>query len=156
LSKLQRAIIARLLLLAAFWLSGCSFFSSPINISGLWQGQLQWTDGPGAGFTSPITFDFVHDGRQLSGTVTLMGPGSTPFDLDITQGSARTHTMSLEASGVVPIDPPQTVAIELDGDFHNDQMSGDRHAVSERDNVPADLGGRPGRTSGSRRVTAAG
>jgi len=124
LSKLQKAIIARLLLLAAFWLSGCSFFSSPINISGLWQGQLQWTDGPGAGFTSPITFDFVHDDRDLSGTVTLIGPGSTPFDLDITQGSARTHTMSLEASGVLPVNPPQSVTLELDGDFHETQMSG--------------------------------
>ena len=28
------------------------------------------------------------------------------------------------ASGVLPINPPQSVAIELDGDFHNTQMSG--------------------------------
>ncbi len=123
MSKLQKAIIARLLLLAVFWLSGCSFFSSPIDISGVWEGHIEWTTGF-AGIQSPITLDLVHDGRELSGTVTLMGPGSAPFDLDITQGSARTHTMSLEASGALPINPPQAVAIELDGDFHNTQMSG--------------------------------
>jgi hypothetical protein len=123
LSKLQKAIVARLLLLAAFWLSGCSFLSSPIDVSGVWEGHIEWTTGF-AGIQSPITLDLVHDGRELSGTVTLIGPGSTPFDLDITRGSARTHTMSLEASGVLPIDPPQNVTIELDGDFHNDQMSG--------------------------------
>lgn len=124
MSRVQKAIIARVLLFAAFWLSGCSFFSSPINVSGLWQGQLQWTDGPAATFTSPIALDFVHEDRDLSGIVTIDGPGSEPFDLEITQGSARTHTMSLEASGVLAITPSQNVTIELDGDFHETQMSG--------------------------------
>ena len=124
MSKLKKAIIARLMILAVFWLSGCSFFSSPINISGLWEGQLQWTDGPGAGFTSPITLDFVHDGRDLSGTITLVGPGSISFDLDITRGTTRTHTMSLDASGVLPTNPAQNVSLELEGDFDETQISG--------------------------------
>jgi hypothetical protein len=123
-SKLQKTIVARALLLAVFWLSGCSFFSSPINISGLWVGNIQWTDGPGAGFTSPISLDLVHDDRDLSGTVTLAGPGSMSFDLDVTDGRARTVSMSLEASGTLPMNPPQNVTIELDGDFLETQMSG--------------------------------
>ena len=89
MSKLQKAVIVRVLLLAVFWLSGCSFFSSPLNISGLWIGTIQWTTGP-VGIQSPITLDLVHEDRELSGTATLMGPGSAPFDLDITDGRART------------------------------------------------------------------
>jgi len=122
--KWQKAVVVRILLLAAFWLSGCSFFSSPINISGLWQGQIQWTDGPGAGFVSPISLDLLHEDRDLSGTVTLAGPGGTSFGLDITDGRARTVSMSLEASGVLTTNPPQNVTIELEGDFLETQMSG--------------------------------
>jgi hypothetical protein len=121
-SKLQKAIIARVLLLAAFWLSGCSFFSSPIDISGLWVGTIQWTDGPAAQLVSPITLDLVHEGRDLSGTVTLTGPASTSFDLDITDGRARTFSMSLEATGTLPINPPLDVTIKLDGDFLQTQI----------------------------------
>ena len=124
MSKLQKAIIARGLLLAVFWLSGCSFLSSPINISGLWIGNIQWTDGPGAGFTSPITLDLVHADRDLSGTATLVGPASLSYTLTISQGHARTVSMSLDASGVLPTNPPQNVTISLDGDFHETQMSG--------------------------------
>jgi hypothetical protein len=123
-SKLRKTIIARVLLLAAFWLSGCSFFSSPIDVSGLWVGNILWTDGPGAGFTSPITLDLVHEDRDLSGTVTLVGPGSASFNLDISDGRARTISMSLEASGTLPTNPPQNVTIELGGDFLETQMSG--------------------------------
>jgi len=123
-SRLQKAIIARGLLLAVFWLSGCTFFSSPIDVSGLWVGNIQWTDGPGAGFKSPISLDLVHEDRDLSGTVTLVGPGSTSFDLAISDGRARTVSMSLEASGTLPTNPPQNVTIDLDGDFHETQMSG--------------------------------
>lgn len=123
MSKLQKAIIVRLLLFAAFWLGGCSFFSSPIDISGLWIGHIEWTTGP-VGIQSPITLDLVHEDRDLSGTVTLMGPGSAPFDLDITDGRARTVSMSLEASGTLATNPPQNVTIELDGDFLETQMSG--------------------------------
>jgi hypothetical protein len=123
-SRLQKAIIARILLLAAFWLSGCSFVSSPINISGMWVGDLQWTDGPAETFIYPFTLDLVHEDRDLSGTATIDGPGSVPFALDIRDGYARTHTMSLEASGVFPGSPPQSVTFELEGDFHETQMSG--------------------------------
>jgi len=124
MSRSRKAIIARLLLLVVFGLSGCTFFSSPIDISGLWVGSIQWTDGPAAGFTSPITLDLIHEDRDLSGTVTLVGPSSISFGLTITDGRARTHSMSLEASGVLPIDPPQGVTIDLDGDFLETQMSG--------------------------------
>lgn len=124
MSKLQKAIVARVLLFAMFWLSGCSFFSSPTDISGLWIGEITWTDGPGTGFTSPLTLDLIHENRDLSGTATLVGPGSMSFDLGIANGYARTATMSLDASGALPTNPPQSVTISLDGDFHEAQMSG--------------------------------
>lgn len=124
MSRRRKAIIARLLLLATFWLSGCTFFSSPIDISGLWTGTIQWTDGPGAGFTSPITLDLVHEDRDLSGTVTLVGPGSTSFDLEIEDGYARISSLSLDASGVLESTTTQSVTISLDGDFLETQMSG--------------------------------
>lgn len=124
MSKLQKAVIARVLLLAAFWLSGCTFLSSPIDISGLWEGQIQWTTGPATGFVSPISLDLVHDGRDLSGTITLAGPAASSFVLTITTGRARTVSMSLEASGVLEITPPQNVTIELEGDFLETRMSG--------------------------------
>lgn len=124
MSKLQKAIIARVLLLAVFWLSGCSFLSSPVNITGLWIGDITWTDGPGAGFKSPISLDLVHENRDLSGTITLVGPGSASFDLNLSDGRARTVSMSLKASGTLPMNPPQNVTIDLDGDFLETQMSG--------------------------------
>ena len=122
-SRLQKAIIARILLLAVFWLSGCSFFSSPINISGLWVGHIEWTTGP-AGIQTSLSLDLLHEDRDLSGSVWLGGPGGTSFELSVEDGYARTHTMSLEASGILEITPPQNVTIELDGDFHETQMSG--------------------------------
>ena len=119
----QKAIIARVLLFAAFWLSGCSFFSSPINISGQWSGHIEWTTGF-PGIQTTLYLDLVHDDRDLSGSVWLGGPGGTSFELVISDGYARTHTMSLEASGTLAITPPQNVTLELDGDFHETQMSG--------------------------------
>jgi len=122
--KTRKALIARLLLFIVFWLSGCSFFSSPIDISGLWTGQILWTSGPATGFTSPISFDFLHVDRDLSGTVTLIGPGSIPFELTITEGRARTVSIAFVASGAAPTNPPQNVTIDLEGEFLETQMSG--------------------------------
>jgi len=121
MSKLQKALLARLLLFAAIWLSGCSFFSPPIDISGVWEGEIEWT---AYGIRSPITLDLVHEDRDLSGTVTLVGPGSTPFELEIDDGHARISSLSLEASGVFQAGTTQNVTIELEGSFLESQMSG--------------------------------
>ncbi len=119
----RKAILARLIVFAALCLSGCSFLSTPIDLSGGWQGHLEWTSGP-VGIQSPIALDLVHDGRHLSGTITLMGPGSTSFDLQIEEGTARYPSLSLRAAGVLPIDPPQQVLVDLEGDFDASRMSG--------------------------------
>ncbi len=124
MSRCQKQLIAKVVLLAGFWVTGCTFFSSPIDISGLWVGSIQWTDGPGAGFTSPITLDLLHIDRDLSGTVTLAGPGSSSFDLAVVEGRAKTVSMSLEASGVLATSPPQNVTLTLEGEFLETQMSG--------------------------------
>lgn len=124
MTKLQKAIIARGLLLVVCWLSGCTFLSPPADISGLWTGNLQWTDGPAATFTGPIALDLLQEDRDLSGTVTVDGPGSAPLALSISSGRARTASMTLEASGTLTTNPPQTVTVELDGDFHGSDMSG--------------------------------
>jgi len=121
---MRKAFIARLVLFVVLWLAGCSFFSEPIDISGLWVGSLLWTDGPAAQFTSPIRLDLIHMDRDLTGTVTVDGPGSEPLVLEITDGYARTVSMSLEASGAAPTNPPQDVEIELEADFLETQMSG--------------------------------
>lgn len=124
MTKRRKAIIVRLLLLAVFWLSSCTLLSPPINVSGLWVGNIQWTDGPGAGFTSPISLDLVHVDKDLSGTVRLVGPASLSYDLTISHGRTRTASMSLDASGTLPTNPPQNVTIDLDGDLLETQMSG--------------------------------
>jgi len=123
-SKLQKAVVARILLFALFWLSGCSFFSTPINISGLWEGTITWTSGPATGIETILRLDLLHEDRDLSGAVTLGGPGGTSYQLAIESGTARTVSMTLTASGVLPINPPQDVRLTLSGDFLGDEMSG--------------------------------
>jgi hypothetical protein len=119
-SKLRKAIIVRLLLFAAFWLGGCTFLSSPIDVSGVWEGHIEWTH---SGLQSPITLDLLHVKSDLSGTITG-GPASMQYELTITKGRARTVTLSLEASGVLETTPQQNIALKLQGDFHQDRMAG--------------------------------
>jgi len=123
-SRFQKRMIVQLIGFAVLFLSSC-LFSPPIDISGRWDGWITWTDGPAAGFTSPITLALLHENRAVSGTITLIGPGSQPFDLPITQGSASGSTLFLTASGTNEnIVPPVSVSITLDGDYDATGMSG--------------------------------
>ncbi|MGB2982934.1 MAG: hypothetical protein WBC63_03625 [Candidatus Bipolaricaulia bacterium] len=124
MSRLQRAILVRVVLFVAIVLGGCV---SPVRIdlTGTWEGTLLWTEGQSTGFRSPISLDLTHVDRDLSGTVILMGPGSQPFDLTISGGRTSARSIRVEASGVIDqIDPPLSVSISLDGDFDETRMSG--------------------------------
>jgi hypothetical protein len=109
---------------AVIVLSGCLSIVR-IDLTGTWAGSLLWTDGPSAGFTSPISLDLVHENRDVSGTVTLTGPGSQPFDLPITDGRTSARSVRLDASGTLDVvSPPVDVEIELSGSFESASMSG--------------------------------
>lgn len=124
MTRLQKAVLARVVLFTALTLSGCVLLVS-VDITGEWAGTLLWTDGPSSGFTSSISLALTHENRDVLGTVTLMGPGSQPFDLAISTGRTSARSVRIDASGVIDvITPPRNVAISLDGDFDEDQMSG--------------------------------
>jgi len=123
-SRLQKAIIVRIVLFAAVFLSGCVGLVR-IDLTGTWAGTLEWTDGPSTGFTSPISLDIVHEDRNVSGTVTLVGPGSEPFVLTISSGRTGARSITLDASGTLDsVTPSIAVSLSLDGDFDASSMSG--------------------------------
>jgi hypothetical protein len=123
-TRLQKAIVVRIVLFATVVLTGCVAIVR-IDLTGTWAGLLQWTEGPSAGFTSPISLDVVHDNRDVSGTVTLMGPGSQPFPLTISSGRTNARSVRLNASGTLDsVTPPVVVSVSLDGDFDASNMSG--------------------------------
>lgn len=124
MKRIHKAILVRVLIVSAFLLSGC-FALVRIDLTGTWQGDLLWTTGPSSGFSSPVFLDIVHENRDVSGTVTLMGPGSQPFDLTISSGRTSARTIRIEAFGSIDtISPPLAVTIRLEGDFDETSMSG--------------------------------
>ena len=125
MSRWQKALVARILVISCLFLWGC-FFSTPINITGTWTGTMEWTSGPMAGFTQPISFVLLHEGRDVTGTVMLPSPGGSSFDLPIVQGSARSVNLSLVAQGTndqVPGNP--AIEFRVDGQYEQSVMSGD-------------------------------
>ena len=124
MSRTWKLVVVRLALLAAVLLSACSVIVR-IDVTGEWSGTLLWTTGPQAGFTSPISLSLVHDGRDVTGTVTLMGPGSQPFDLTILDAIAEGRTIEILATGTLDLDTSSIeVTILLEGDFDEQNMSG--------------------------------
>ena len=124
MSRLQKILLTRVALVVAVLLGGCMSFVN-VDVTGEWAGTLTWIDGPSSGFTSPISLALVHENRDVSGTVTLMGPGSQPFELAITDGRTNALSIRLRASGTLTaFTPAISVSITLDGDFDNQNMSG--------------------------------
>jgi len=120
----KKAIVVRIALLGTFVLSGC-MFSVPIDISGVWEGTLIWTDGPATGAASLFSLDLFLDNRNVTGTITLTSHSALMFSLPITQGAAKNRSITLTASGTNPhINPNPSVSITLEGDYDADQMSG--------------------------------
>ena len=126
MTKLQKAIVVRIVLCAAVALTGCLSIVR-IDLTGAWAGSLEWTDGPSPGLTSPISLDIGHENRDVVGTVILMGPGSQSFTLDIVSGRTSVRSIRLDASGTLDLPSAGTsilVTLELDGDFDTTTMSG--------------------------------
>lgn len=124
MTRFQKALIVRIGFVLVFALSGCTALA-PVDLTGGWSAQLLWTSGPATGFVSPFSMDLVLDNRNLSGSLTLTGPGSQSFQLPITSGGARNAAMNLSATGINDlITPAATVAIWLDGEYSEDAMSG--------------------------------
>lgn len=124
MSRVGKVIVTRVCLLVALWLSGCSILPTPVDVSGVWGGFIEYTSGP-AGIQSPITLRIVQEDHDLSGTITLVGPGSIPFNLDITTGRVARAEVSLEATGVLAIQPPQNVTLRLEGELADGRISGE-------------------------------
>jgi hypothetical protein len=124
MSHTRKLVAVRLALFAAVLLSACSAIVR-IDVTGEWSGTLLWTTGPQASFTSPISLSLVHEGRYVTGTVTLMGPGSQPFALTITDGLAEGHSIEILATGTLELPTSSLqVTILLEGDFDEHNMSG--------------------------------
>ena len=125
MSRWQKAFVARALTFLCLFLWGC-FFSTPVNITGTWNGTMEWTSGPASSFVFPFTLTLVHDNRELTGTVTLPSPGSQSFEIPIVQGSARTVNMSLIARGTNPwITSEPIVEFAIEGSYEQSIISGE-------------------------------
>lgn len=123
--KMTKAIVVRIALLATLFLWGC-FFSITINITGVWQGELEWTSGPATGFVYPILLDLTHEGREVTGTVTLVSHSQYTFEIPVVQGSARSGNISLVARGTNPWVPGEpTIEFTIDGDYDQTAMTGE-------------------------------
>ena len=125
MSRWQKTLVTRILVVACLFLWGC-FFSTPVNITGTWVGTMRWTSGPAASFDYPITLTLVHEGREVTGTVTLLSHSTSTFDLPIVQGSARSVNLSVIARGTNPwITTEPTIEFRIDGQYEQSVMSGD-------------------------------
>ncbi len=124
MTRLQKAIFVRLVLVGVIGLGGCISLVH-IDLTGAWQGTLTWTTGPSAPLESPISLEIVHENRDISGTVTLVGPGSQPFALTITSGRTSARSIRIDAFGTLELGSSSvSVTISLEGDYDDENMSG--------------------------------
>jgi len=125
MNRWHKVLVARVLVFLSLFLWGC-FFSAPVNITGTWIGTMEWTSGPATSFVYPIVLNLVHEGRELTGTVTLPSHAALTFELPIIQGRAQSVTMSLATRGPNPwITPEPSVEFEIAGRFEQTTMSGE-------------------------------
>jgi hypothetical protein len=126
MSRIRKLVAVRAALFAALLLSACAALVR-IDVTGEWTGIYVWTTGPqaGTGIETPISLSLVHEGKDVTGTVTLMGPGSQPFDLTIVDGRAEGRSIGIHATGTLDLGTTLLeVTILLDGDFDEANMSG--------------------------------
>jgi len=126
MTRLRRHLVVRLAIGAALLFGGCTTLV-PIDVTGEWTGTFVWTSGPqaGSGIESPISIMLVHEGRDVTGTVTLMGPGSQPFDLSITSGQAASRSIDIQAAGTLDAGGSTVeISMRLEGDYDESAMSG--------------------------------
>jgi len=114
------------MLAAILGLSGC-FGPNLVNVAGTWNGSITWTSGPARTFTTPITLTLVQQEKetQITGEIGLMGPGSKPFSVLITDGTAGNGTFIIHAAGKMDvITPPVNVTVDLEGKRDGNVLSG--------------------------------
>ena len=123
--KRTRSVIVAIAVLAGMLsLSGCFGFT-PVDVVGRWTGSIAWTSGPASGFTKPLSLTLAQEETQITGEIGLMGPGSKPFSIPITEGTAGNGTFTIRAAGVMNvISPPVSVQIDLEGSRERDVLSG--------------------------------
>ncbi len=123
--RLSKVIAVRVVMLATLFLWGC-FFSVAINITGTWDGTMTWTSGPANGFVYSLRLDLTHEGREVTGTVTLHSHSTYDFEIPIVQGSARSGNISLIARGTNPWVPGEpTIEFAIDGSYDQSGMAGE-------------------------------
>jgi len=119
-------IVVAVMLASILGLSGC-FGPGIIYVAGTWSGFITWTSGPATSFTSPITLTLVQEEKktEITGEIGLMGPGSKPFSISITDGTAGNGEFTIQASGVMDVVTPHAnVQIDLEGKRDGDVLSG--------------------------------
>ena len=119
-------IVVVAVLASVLGLSGCLGLTI-IDVAGTWSGHITWTSGPATSFTSPITLTLVQAEKEteIRGEIGLMGPGSKPFSIPITAGTAGNGTFTIQGAGEMDvITPPVSVQIDLEGSRERDVLSG--------------------------------
>jgi len=120
----MRSVIVAVAMLAG--LAGC-FGLSLVNVAGVWGGFITWTSGPATGFTSPVTLTLDQEEKktQITGEIGLMGPGSQPFSIPITDGTAGNGWFTVHAVGVMKVITPNVnVQIDMEGKRDGSELSG--------------------------------
>ena len=136
MKRWRRFIVIAAMLLGILALSGCFGFI-PVDVVGTWSGFITWTSGPATEFTSPITLTLDQEEKEteITGDIGLMGPGSNPFSIPITDGTAGNGSFTIEAAGVMNvITPPVNVEIDLEGKRDGITLSGT--GTQTNDGVP--------------------
>ncbi len=125
MKRVHKSMILLTVLVIVSVLYGCFPAFAPIEIAGTWSGTITWTEGPSAGFTTPITLILTQDGADIAGEIGLMGPGSKPFSVPITEGTAGSSSFTIEGSGSVDVlTPPVNVVVSLHGESDGQTMTG--------------------------------
>jgi hypothetical protein len=111
--------------IAVIALGGCTLLS-PVDITGSWAGELIWgPDDPMAGFSSSLGLVIEQSGVDISGVVTLEGPGATSIVIPITTGRARLSGFEIRCSETVEVaGTPYLIDLSLDGERDGNRLSG--------------------------------
>jgi len=126
MKRTRSVIVVVAVLTGMLGLSGCFGFA-PVDVAGMWSGFLTWTSGPVPGITTPLTLTLVQQEKetQISGEVGLMGPGSKPFSIPITDGVAGSGSFTIQAAGEMDVVTPHVnVQIDLEGKRDGTVLSG--------------------------------
>ena len=134
MKRTHSIIVSIAVLIGILGISGC-FALSPIDAAGTWSGFITWTSGPATGFTSPLTLTLAQEKTEITGEIGLMGPGSKPFSIPITAGTAGSNQLTIHAAGSMDvITPSVNVQIDLEGKRDGNVLSGT--GTQTNDGVP--------------------